>query len=113
MVSRIPKAALLLFQMALVTITGYPCSGKSNRAQQLKSQLESRLAAEGYEGPNLKVSIVSDHDLNIARTSYNGTKTTGVSSNLTSTLTQIVNQRNQRVDPCSQLCKGKWARIQS
>jgi protein KTI12 len=58
--------------MALITITGYPSSGKSSRAQQLKLYLESRIADPSYDGPTLKVSVVSDDSLNISRDVYNG-----------------------------------------
>ncbi|EJU01920.1 chromatin associated protein KTI12 [Dacryopinax primogenitus] len=57
--------------MACITISGYPCSGKSRRAHQLKSYLEQRLEDPAYEGPKLNVSVVSDTDLNIDRAVYN------------------------------------------
>jgi len=56
--------------MALITISGYPSSGKSIRASQLKTHLESRLKDPSYTGPQLKVSILSDEDLGITRTAY-------------------------------------------
>jgi protein KTI12 len=62
--------------MALITITGFPCSGKSKRAEQLKSQLESRIADPNYDGPNLKVVVLSDDSLNLSRTVYNGAPST-------------------------------------
>lgn len=58
--------------MALVTISGYPCSGKTRRAEQIKRALEQRLQSTTYTGPRLKVSILSDDTLNLSRTSYNG-----------------------------------------
>lgn len=58
--------------MALITITGYPCSGKSKRAQQLKEYLESKLANPEYEGPALKVVVLSDDNLNLSRGVYDG-----------------------------------------
>ncbi|KAF8274607.1 chromatin associated protein KTI12 [Lactarius quietus] len=57
--------------MALITFSGYPCSGKTRRATQLKDHLESRLAAPSYSGPFLKVIVLSDDSLNIDRDSYN------------------------------------------
>ncbi|PCH36115.1 chromatin associated protein KTI12 [Wolfiporia cocos MD-104 SS10] len=57
--------------MALITVSGYPSSGKSRRAEQLKTHLEARLRDPGYAGPNLKVSVVSDDVLNIDRQVYN------------------------------------------
>jgi len=58
--------------MALITITGYPSSGKSRRAQQLKEYLESRLADPEYRGPTLKVVVLSDDNLDITRSVYDG-----------------------------------------
>ena len=58
--------------MALITITGYPSSGKSRRAQQLKEYLENKLADPGYHGPTLKVVVLSDDDLNLSRSVYDG-----------------------------------------
>ncbi|EIW83086.1 chromatin associated protein KTI12 [Coniophora puteana RWD-64-598 SS2] len=60
--------------MALVTISGYPCSGKSRRADQIKQHLEARLDAQEYAGPKLKVVILSDDTLNIDRTSYSDSR---------------------------------------
>jgi protein KTI12 len=58
--------------MALITISGYPSSGKSRRALQIKSHLETRLADPNYEGPKFNVSLLSDDNLNITRDAYNG-----------------------------------------
>ena len=58
--------------MALITITGYPCSGKSKRVQQLKEYLESKLADSEYRGPTLKVVLLSDDNLNLSRSVYDG-----------------------------------------
>lgn len=58
--------------MALITVTGYPCSGKSKRAQQLKEYLESKLADPEYHGPTLKVVLLSDDVLNLSRSVYDG-----------------------------------------
>ena len=58
--------------MALITFSGYPCSGKTRRATQLKDHLECRLADPSYNGPLLKVVILSDDTLNVDRSSYNG-----------------------------------------
>ncbi|KZT55936.1 chromatin associated protein KTI12 [Calocera cornea HHB12733] len=57
--------------MACITISGYPCSGKTHRALQLKRYLEQRLADPAYEGPKLNVSALNDADLNLERTVYN------------------------------------------
>ena len=58
--------------MALVTLTGFPVSGKSKRAQQLLSHLDARLGSPCYAGPKLKVIVISDDGLNIPRSAYNG-----------------------------------------
>lgn len=58
--------------MALVTLTGYPCSGKSKRAQQLKEYFENKLAGSEYHGPTLNVVMLSDDDLNLSRSVYDG-----------------------------------------
>ncbi|KAF9235632.1 chromatin associated protein KTI12 [Melanogaster broomeanus] len=60
--------------MALITITGYPCSGKSRRAAQLKEHLERRLADATYSGPSLSVTVLSDDTLNIDRAAYNDSR---------------------------------------
>ncbi|KAG8214859.1 chromatin associated protein KTI12 [Butyriboletus roseoflavus] len=46
--------------MALITISGYPCAGKSHRATQIKDHLEQRLADPFYTGPSLTVTVLSD-----------------------------------------------------
>ncbi|KAI0730316.1 chromatin associated protein KTI12 [Fomitopsis betulina] len=56
--------------MALITISGFPCSGKSRRALQIQAHFESRIQDPSYSGPKLKVFIVSDDELNIDRTAY-------------------------------------------
>ncbi|KII92260.1 hypothetical protein PLICRDRAFT_154662 [Plicaturopsis crispa FD-325 SS-3] len=56
--------------MALITISGYPSSGKTRRAHQIKDSLEKRMQDESYVGPKLKVIIVSDDSLHLARTAY-------------------------------------------
>lgn len=58
--------------MALITISGYPASGKTRRAGQLKSYFEKKLEDSSYEGPKLKVVLISDDTLNIKRSVYDG-----------------------------------------
>ncbi len=58
--------------MALITISGFPCSGKTRRAEQIKKALESRLQDSNYAGPTLKVVVLSDDKLNISRDAYKG-----------------------------------------
>jgi protein KTI12 len=58
--------------MALITISGYPCSGKTRRAEQIQTLLEQHLKDSNYEGPLLKVVCLSDDTLSLKRTSYDG-----------------------------------------
>jgi protein KTI12 len=59
--------------MALVTFSGYPSSGKTRRAIQLKEHLDRRLADPSCNDLRQKVVVLSDNSLNIDRSSYNGT----------------------------------------
>ncbi|KAF8313438.1 chromatin associated protein KTI12 [Clavulina sp. PMI_390] len=56
--------------MACITISGFPCSGKTTRAMELKTFLEARISAPEYEGVKYKVSIVSDELLDVPRSAY-------------------------------------------
>ncbi|KAJ9120128.1 hypothetical protein QFC22_003026 [Naganishia vaughanmartiniae] len=58
--------------MALITISGYPCSGKSTRAQQIKQDFEARLNDESYTGPKLSVEIIDDPGSKVGREAYDG-----------------------------------------
>jgi protein KTI12 len=58
--------------MALVTIVGYPCSGKSRFTTQLASAFETRLSDPSYTGPKLKVIIVNDESIHVSRSVYDG-----------------------------------------
>jgi len=58
--------------MALITISGYPCSGKTTRANQLKDAFEKQLADPPYNGPVKNVVLVSDDLLNLERQAYDG-----------------------------------------
>ena len=58
--------------MALITFTGYPSSGKTRRAIQLKDYLDRRLADPSYNAPRQKVVILSDDLVNVDRSSYDG-----------------------------------------
>ena len=55
--------------MALVTIVGFPCCGKSTRAKQIKEYLEKRIADE-TEGPKLSVVLVDDDNSHVPRSTY-------------------------------------------
>jgi protein KTI12 len=61
--------------MALITICGYPCSGKSTRAQQIQTYLQSKLSEPDYAGPQLKLTTISDETLSLPRSVYNESKT--------------------------------------
>ncbi|KAG5642443.1 hypothetical protein DXG03_002790 [Asterophora parasitica] len=56
--------------MALVTISGFPSSGKTRRAEQLRASLEEQLKNQAYQGPISKVSVLSDDVLNLSRSAY-------------------------------------------
>jgi protein KTI12 len=59
--------------MALLTFSGYPSSGKTRRAIQLKLHLDRRLADPSSSNALRHVLVLSDDSLNIDRDSYNGT----------------------------------------
>ncbi|KAL0575598.1 kti12, chromatin associated [Marasmius crinis-equi] len=56
--------------MALVTISGYPVSGKSFRALQIKQFIDEKLSREP-QFSHLSTAILSDHSLSISRDVYN------------------------------------------
>lgn len=58
--------------MALITITGFPASGKSTRVAQIKTSIEAFLVDPTYAGPKLNVAVVSDDSLAIDRSVYDG-----------------------------------------
>lgn len=105
---------MLSTSMALITISGYPCSGKSTRARQLLSFLNTKLCDGQYNGPKYKVTVLSDDELNISRNVYSGTS--AISLNLldhgsqNDPILQTAVQRNQLEERCSQLCSGTWDR---
>ena len=51
--------------MALVTISGYPCSGKTTRAKEIQAMLEKR--------QKLPVILINDELQNISKQAYDGT----------------------------------------
>ena len=63
--------------MAFLTISGFPCSGKSRRVEQLRAHLEARFKDPSYQGPKLQVVVVSDDTLNIPRSVYSGKQVLG------------------------------------
>ncbi|KAG7098910.1 hypothetical protein E1B28_000809 [Marasmius oreades] len=56
--------------MALITLSGYPASGKSSRALQIKRYLQEKLAQDPLLS-HLSVVLLSDHSLSIPRDVYN------------------------------------------
>lgn len=60
--------------MAMVTMCGYPCSGKSTRAQQLAAFFDRKLA-DPSTPTHLKprrVVVVNDEALSISKHAYDG-----------------------------------------
>ncbi|KAG8713522.1 hypothetical protein FRC08_013156 [Ceratobasidium sp. 394] len=57
--------------MALVTVSGFPCSGKTRRAQQLREFLENKIQDDSdSHTKSWKVVVISDESLIIPRSSY-------------------------------------------
>ncbi|KAK0121595.1 hypothetical protein ONS95_009884 [Cadophora gregata] len=70
--------------MPLIILTGYPSSGKTHRATQLQTYLNTQISSLPKESPNasLRVHLISDHTLAISRNVYNlSTKTQHERSN--------------------------------
>lgn len=61
--------------MALITIVGFPCSGKSTRASQIKEYLEKRIRNES-DGPKLGIVLVDDDNSHVPRSTYDSQSTT-------------------------------------
>ncbi|EPE33049.1 P-loop containing nucleoside triphosphate hydrolase [Glarea lozoyensis ATCC 20868] len=59
--------------MPLIIITGIPTSGKTHRAKQLHTYLQTRISSLPTTSPSssLRVHLISDHILSIPRTVYN------------------------------------------
>lgn len=58
--------------MPLIMITGYPSSGKTRRAEQLKRLLEDKIKLQGSK---FNVVLINDESLNIAKETYRGAQT--------------------------------------
>lgn len=59
--------------MALITFTGYPCSGKSRRInEELVPAFQCRIDDPSYTGPIKRIVVLSDDALNIPRSVYAG-----------------------------------------
>ncbi|BGP34258.1 kti12, chromatin associated [Rhodotorula toruloides] len=63
--------------MAMITVCGYPCSGKTTRAHQLASFLQHRLndpATPARHRSASKVVLINDESLGIAKAAYDDTR---------------------------------------
>lgn len=59
----------------MITMCGYPCSGKSTRAQQLAAYLDRKLADSATSSaplPVRKVVVINDEALSISKHAYDG-----------------------------------------
>lgn len=55
--------------MPLIVLTGYPSSGKSRRADQIKHYLLERLQ---NENKNMRIHHIHDASLNVTKDAYRG-----------------------------------------
>ena len=60
--------------MAMITVSGFPSSGKSRRVASLQEDLERKLQDASYEGPLKRVVVLSDDSLNISRSAYDDSR---------------------------------------
>ncbi|VDC05532.1 unnamed protein product [Peniophora sp. CBMAI 1063] len=60
--------------MAMITVSGFPSSGKSRRVAALQADLERRLLDASYDGPLKRVVVLSDDSLNISRSAYDDSR---------------------------------------
>lgn len=58
--------------MALVTVCGYPCAGKTTRARQLVSVLESLLNDPATPARRRSVVLINDESLGVSKAAYDG-----------------------------------------
>lgn len=59
----------------LITISGYPCSGKSHRATQLQKAFESRISSSTDPShAKLKVHIINDQNLGLKTDVYHSAR---------------------------------------
>jgi protein KTI12 len=60
--------------MALVTISGFPCSGKTTRAREIAAYFEKRAAEVAALSATAKfdVVVVDDEGCHVTRASYDG-----------------------------------------
>jgi protein KTI12 len=104
---------LAVRSMALITLSGFPSSGKTRRAQQLKAFFDTRLSDPTYAGPALSVAVLSDDALSTPRSVYDGPLASSlpIASNLRSLSRQIVARRSLRGQRYSRLCSVSLGRI--
>lgn len=57
--------------MPLIIITGFPSSGKTQRANEIKDFLTSRLE---QEKKSFRIHVINDESLHIPKEAYNGKK---------------------------------------
>lgn len=55
--------------MPLIVLTGYPCSGKTQRAKEIEQYLLDRLK---NENKSMRIHIINDESLNISKDAYKG-----------------------------------------
>jgi tRNA uridine 5-carbamoylmethylation protein Kti12 len=91
--------------MALITISGFPSSGKSTRARQIKQALEDKLSEPAYDGPALTVHVLDDDSLNLERSVYNGrpNHTASICRSIIGVV-KILDPRSLLVAPSSRPC---------
>jgi tRNA uridine 5-carbamoylmethylation protein Kti12 len=92
--------------MALVTISGYPCSGKTTKALKIKEAFEQRIGDSAYQGPVNKVILISDDTLGLSRKAYDGMYFS-LTSHLSDTqlILQTDAQRSRREERSSRRCR--------
>jgi hypothetical protein len=97
--------------MALITLSGYPCAGKSHRATQIKDHLEQRLADPLYAGPALAVTVLSDDTLHLPRSAYDGAFPCCLRGpgDRDRDRAQTPDRKNQRAGRCSRRSSAIWA----
>ncbi|KAF1962213.1 RNA polymerase II elongator complex subunit [Byssothecium circinans] len=60
--------------MPLVLISGYPSSGKTTRALQLKDFVETKIASADARASKLRVHLINDQSLGVSRSVYHTAK---------------------------------------
>ena len=56
--------------MALVTVVGYPCSGKTRLSESLVEYIQNRFKDPEYAGKKLDVVHVNDDNSHVSRSVY-------------------------------------------